>query len=143
MLLLATRIPQTMWAFFLFSIFLLLTIAHWPSRPTLVATGLLAIYLAATACAFRDDRPAWMVAIAVPILVLILTAPLVIVNVWMFLAGHNLYRDSPGTILIVATYAITLTVPAFVLIILFFACRKEIGGIFRPPPGSDPDIQAC
>lgn len=110
----AAKIIQTLWSLFL--VFAVGPVAFssggWVGALIGVAT---IIYLVACFGCFSDRRSAWLVAIILPALVLARWLPMVVGNVYMYWSGHELYRDSPATILVVGVYAIVFVLPPFAI----------------------------
>jgi hypothetical protein len=90
-----------------------------------------ATYVAASAVALRGSRWAIATTVVVAVLLLIRWLPVVVVNTWMFISGHELYRDSPGTIFIVAAYAVVFAVPAAIVCTLFYLNGKVLRFMLR------------
>jgi hypothetical protein len=64
-------------------------------------------------------------------MVMVLWLPMVAMNAFMFISGHELYKDSPATILIVLSYAIVFAMPATTLCVLYLVHRKNIWRLIR------------
>ena len=118
------------------------------SRPHLIALALLLVYgvLAARGLTlsavlywvflliyaglvfgtYRGSKECARLSAAPPVLVISLTVPNVAYNFYSFFSGHQIYQDSPGTILVVGVAALCLTVPAAVLIGVYWVKRKEV-----------------
>lgn len=75
----------------------------------------------------------WAIGISVIIAILLMIRwlPMVAINTWMFMSGHDLYRDSPATILVVFSYAVVFAIPSTILCGLYLVQRKQIWGILR------------
>lgn len=116
---------QLAWSIF---IFLTLGLAQLGSEKSLAfGIGILSIvYVFCSGLALAENRIGWLVALLVSVFPLTIYLPLVAVNFYMFFTGHELYRDSPLTIVIVLMYAVAYVFPAAVIYTLVFAGRKEI-----------------
>jgi hypothetical protein len=116
---------QLLWAIFLVAIVGVRGIASGSTVG--VTLGAISVaYLAATIVCFFNNRMAWYVAIALPILPLLRWVPMVCLNVFMFSTGHELYRDSPATIVVVAMNAMQFVTPAVVIYFCLFLDRKRL-----------------
>lgn len=128
----AAKILQIIWAAFLVSIFGILTLAS----PSLVGVtfGVISIvYFVATLACLANSIRGWIVALAFPILPLLRWTPMVVVNTWMFFTGHELYRDSPATIFVVATYAVIFVIPGFLIYLCLILDLKRLLAVLLPP----------
>lgn len=76
-------------------------------------------------------RWAIVVSIIAAILLMVRWLPMVAVNIWMFITGHPLYQDSPGTIFIVAIYAVIFAIPSTLLCGLYLAQRRTVWKLLR------------
>lgn len=83
-------------------------------------------YVASSIAALRGYRWAVVLAVVVSTLLLIRWLPMVVVNFWMFISGHELYQDSPATIFIVAAYAVVFAIPSVAVCTLLALSRKEL-----------------
>lgn len=99
------------------------------SRAILLALSV--TYAAVSFFALTGKRWAIVVSVVIAILLMIRWLPMVAINVWMFISGHELYRDSPATIFVVLSYAVVFAIPSTVLCGLYFAQRRQIWGILR------------
>ena len=91
-----------------------------------VMVALSVAYAIIAILALRLQRWAVAVSVGVAILLMIRWLPMVVVNFWMFAAGHKLYQDSPATIFIVVVYAVVFAAPATLLSTLYVFKRKEL-----------------
>ena len=101
------------------------------SQPTLYATLFWAIFVAYSVVVigiFCGSRLFLRLSVIPPALLVILSAPMVIWNVFAFLTGHPLYLDSPGTILVVVVFAMMVTVPSIGVLLVYWARRREVFG---------------
>lgn len=89
------------------------------------------VYLVATLTCLTKSKLAWIVAMIVPLLPLARWAPMVFLNFWMFITGHELYQDSPATIIVIVYYAIALVLPGLLIYLLLFLDRKRLLAAFR------------
>ncbi len=105
-------------------------ISHY-SNPRALLLALACIYLIVSLLAMFHMRWAVGTCVLVAFVLMIRWLPMVSVNIWMFFSGHELYQDSPATILIVLIYAIVFAVPATLLCILYLANRKKLWQIIR------------
>ena len=90
------------------------------------------VYLVATIACLFNHRMAWFVAIALPILPLMRWLPMICLNLFMFLTGHEPYQDSPGTIVVVAIYAVVFVAPAVLIYFCLFLDRKCLVVVLFP-----------
>ncbi len=98
-----------------------------------VAFGAISIaYLAAALACLTNSKAGWIVALAVPILPLLRWTPMVVMNFWMFFTGHELYKDSPATIFIVAINAIMFVLPGLLIYLCLFLDRKRLLSVIFP-----------
>jgi hypothetical protein len=93
--------------------------------------ALAAAYVIASVFALRGSRWAVAISVAASALLTLRWLPVVVMNTWMFISGHELYQDSPGTIFIVASYAIVFAIPSTMILALFILKRKELWLSFR------------
>ncbi len=63
-----------------------------------------------------------------PLLLVLLTGPSVLYNFYAFVTGDPLYRDSPATIIVVATLAFFVTLPSTLVLALYWKERQRIFG---------------
>lgn len=63
-----------------------------------------------------------------PLLLVLSSVPMVLYNFYAFASGNPLYQDSPGTILIVALFALFLTVPSALVLTAYWNQRQQIFG---------------
>ncbi len=101
------------------SAFLLVAYKHTQKFFTLIAL----LYFLATVGLFFNKRLAWFLSILCPILIFLYCGTLVSYNFLMFFAGHELYKDSPATIFIVAIYGLFTAVPSGIMLFLFWLNR--------------------
>lgn len=85
---------------------------------------LLLMYYFLIAGVFRGRIWSIRLSIMPPLLAFLITAPMVTMNIFMFITGHELYRDSPATIFIVGVVAILVTMPSFLVLILYWRNRQ-------------------
>ena len=88
-------------------------------------------YVGISFFALAGKRWAIVTSTIVAILLMIRWLPMVAINTWMFISGHELYRDSPATILVVLSYAVVFAIPSTILCCLYLAQRKQIWKILR------------
>jgi len=84
----------------------------------------------------QGQRWAIALSIAVATLLFLRWAPVVAINWWMFFTGHQLYRDSPGTILIVGIMTLLFALPATVLLVGYALNRHALAPLFLRTPGA-------
>ncbi|MGB7325087.1 MAG: hypothetical protein WBD31_09460 [Rubripirellula sp.] len=89
------------------------------------------VYFVASLVCFANSRLGWVVALVVPAFPLLRWTPMVAVNFWMFFTGHELYRDSPATIFIVAINAIMFVLPGLLIYLCLFVDRKRFLVLMR------------
>lgn len=82
--------------------------------------------LAIAILALRRNRWAIAGSIMVAALVAARWTPMVLYNWWAFFTGHQLYRDSPGTIIVVAIYSVLFAAPAMGMLVGFWANRRVL-----------------
>ena len=72
----------------------------------------------------------WCAHLAVlpPLLVFLLSAPLVLYNVWAFAVGDALYQDSPATILVVGIFAVGFSLPSALVLGAYWQHRRNVFG---------------
>jgi hypothetical protein len=63
-----------------------------------------------------------------PLLVVLLTVPPVILNLYAFVSGNPVYLDSPATILVVAVVAFFVTAPSAFGLALYWKERQRLFG---------------
>jgi hypothetical protein len=93
------------------------------------------VLLVAAIGAFCNLRLGWYLTIGINALVLVLIGGMVSLNVGMFVFRHELYRDSPATILIVFIYAAIFVAPSAFICGMLYADRlalKEVLGLAIP-----------
>ena len=99
------------------------------------------VYAVASVGIFLDLRWAWILSVAFLAAYWILSGWIslanFVVNSYMFLTGHELYRDSPLTIVIVLANALFGIIPAGILLILGVICRRHILEALRGQCGID------
>ena len=84
------------------------------------------IYAGLVTGTYRGSKWCARISAVPPVLIFTLTLPSVASNFWLFFIGHAMYQDSPATILVVGVVALCLTVPAVVLIGVYWVKRKEV-----------------
>lgn len=97
-----------------------------------MVVGASVIYLVVSIFALRLHRWAIAPSIAVPLIFAIWWDTVEVINCSMYFTGHELYRDSPATILVVLIYVWAFAVPANLLSILFYLRRTDILKVLRP-----------
>jgi hypothetical protein len=98
-----------------------------------IALGaILIVYLISTVGCLANFRVAWLVAFFVPVLILMRWVPMVCINCFMFFTGHELYQDSPATILVVVIYAVAFVAPPLVIYSLLFLDRERVRALLFP-----------
>jgi len=102
--------------------------AHQPTLWTALFWTIVVVYSAVVAGIFRGCRRVLQLSVFPPALLVALSAPMVIWNVFAFLTGHPLYVDSPGTILVVLVVAMMVTLPSIVVLAVYWARRREVFG---------------
>ncbi|MGH8243648.1 MAG: hypothetical protein ACRETY_09890 [Steroidobacteraceae bacterium] len=94
------------------------------TKGTLLAAAV--AFVVTSRVALRNRRWAICLAVFIAMLVMVWWLPMVIVNIWMFLSGHELFKDSPATIFIVLVGAILFAIPATILCVLYVLNRNEL-----------------
>lgn len=84
-------------------------------------------------CAAFHSRLALLLVLVFTLLFLLRWLPMVAVNVWMFSTDHPLYLDSPGTIMIVAVYAVLFAIPALIFSIAYLLQWRSLLAALRKP----------
>jgi accessory gene regulator protein AgrB len=113
----------------MFIAFALLEIGlHTATR--LVMLSLTILYLGVAILALRGWRWALLLSVAVALLEVVWWAPALITNMWMFVTGHELYQDSPATIIVVLIEALLLVIPAAVLCIAYAVQWRQLRSRF-------------
>lgn len=113
------------WSLLIFAAFTYLAVGGYnDTRGALLiaASG----YVGASIAALRGHRWAVGFTVIVSTLLSVRWLPMVVVNLWMFVSGHELYQDSPATIFIVVVYAVVFAIPSTVVCALFLFNRKEL-----------------
>ncbi len=102
------------------------------SRGVFILASMAYVYIAVSA--LRMNR--WMIGISVFIAAVaaVYSAPTVITNTWLFLTGHELFVDSPSTILVIALDAAIFALPATILSILYLLNSRSLARVFRIEP---------
>ena len=125
------RATQALWALALLMFVAPLITRH--NELSLFVCLLLISFLAYAIASFGifwDSRWAWILSIAFLAGYWILMGWIglvnLVVNFYMFFSGHELYRDSLLTILVVVAHATLGILPAGVLLILGVICRRHI-----------------
>jgi len=130
------RIVQTLWALALLA-FVTPLLVRAASDSIIAVPYIVAIviYVVASCGIFMDYRWSWILSIAFLAgywgLQGWMAGVNFAVNTWMFLSGHELYEDSPMTILVVFISAIFDVFPAMCLLILGALARKQILSMLR------------
>ena len=130
------RVVQAVWAVALLG---LLTPVMIGNRGLTVRSSLyiasFVAYIVATFGIFLDYRWAWAVSMGFLAVYWVhrgwIGLANFVVNIHMFLTGHELYYDSPATILIVGINALFGIVPATTLLVLAFISRRHILGVLK------------
>jgi len=81
------------------------------------------VYSYAILSLHRLERWAWWFCCALTAAPILMVAPGVVYNFALFAVNDPLYLDSPGTILVVATNALVLVVPALLVLVLLLSRR--------------------
>jgi hypothetical protein len=102
--------------------------AHQPKLYTTMFWAIFVAYSAVVIGIFRGSRLFIRLSVIPPALLVILSVPLVIWNVFAFLTGHALYLDSLATIFVVLVFALMVTVPSIVVLVVYWARRREVFG---------------
>lgn len=93
--------------------------------------GLVVGYVVIAVFTLLGKRWAWGISVIVAFSLMIRWLPMVLINAWMFISGHELYQDSPATIFIVLLYAVLFAIPATFLCGLYIWQRKRIWQLIR------------
>ena len=76
----------------------------------------------------RKVRWCTRLAVLPPLLVFLMSAPLVLYNIWAFVVGHALYQDSPATILVVGILAVSFSLPSALVLGAYWQHRGKVFG---------------
>jgi len=148
------RVVQAAWAFALLAFLTPAIIANMGliSRGSIYICSFI-LFAISSYGIFRGYRWAWIISIAFLASYWLLYGWVgwanFVVNAKMFFTGHELYQDSPGTILAVLIRAIFGIVPATCLLILGVISGDRIVRILRNKPmqhfqpGHSPEIRQC
>jgi hypothetical protein len=101
------------------------------SDPRAILLTLGVAYAVISFFALVGKRWAIGISVIIAILLMIRWLPMVAINTWMFMSGHELYQDSPATILVVLSYGVVFAIPSTILCGLYLVQRKQIWGILR------------
>jgi hypothetical protein len=127
-------ILQLVWAIGLFALMGL------PNSPWFKADSIWPYFsyaiLATAVGPFCNLRFGWYSTICLNLSMLVLVGGMFAINVLMFIIGHELYRDSPGTIIVVFIYAIILVAPPATICGLLYADRAALKESLRLKTGS-------
>ena len=102
--------------------------AHHPTLWIALFWTIVVVYSVVVVGMFRGSRRFLQLSVFPPALLVVLSAPMVIWNVFAFLTGHPLYLDSPATILVVLVIAMMVTLPSIVVLAVYWARRREVFG---------------
>ena len=103
----------------------------------LVRGGLTSVYglvtvaylIAMFGCVF-NFRVAWIATLTITMLSLVRWLPMVCVNVFMYLTGHELDQDSPATIFVVVVIAVVFVIPPLSINVSLFLERRQFVAVF-------------
>jgi len=96
------------------------------SNSRAIFLGIELCYVVISVFALLGKKWATGVSVVVALLLMLRWLPMASINTWMFVTGHELYRDSPATILVVISYGVVFAIPATVLSILYALHWKNI-----------------
>jgi hypothetical protein len=125
-----TMIINFLWSLIMVSAFAYLVHGRY-SDPRAILLTLGVAYAVISFFALVGRRWAIGIPVIIAILLMIRWLPMVGINTWMFMSGHELYQDSPATILVVLSYAVVFAIPSTILCSLYLVQRKQIWGILR------------
>lgn len=108
----------------------LLLVSH-PKAGNILLVLIAGGYVYVAALAVRGERWAIILSVIAAILTFVRWTPMVIVNVVAFVLGHELYRDSPGTIIVVIPLAIMFMLPSIFFCWQYYLHRAEIKKMLR------------
>lgn len=83
-------------------------------------------YLVLILGVFRGTKSLLKLSVIPPALFFLATAPNVLLNIFAFISGHSLYKDSPRTIIVVGILAICVTLPSGLVLATYWKQRKLI-----------------
>lgn len=135
------KIIQLLWA-----LFFVLTFGLWAFAIggtvgiSLVVISIL--YLTAAIACLTNSRIGWMIAIVIPVLPLVRWTPMVFVNFWMFFNGHELYQDSPATIVIVAINGFMFVLPGVLIYLCLALDNKRLLTVLRPTAAKERNVHS-
>lgn len=89
------------------------------------------LYSLATVGVFWDIRLAWIFSAITPLLIFLYFGTWAAVNFFMFFIGHELYKDSPATIIVVIVYCLFTIVPSGIILLLLWINRNHLFRVFR------------
>ena len=101
---------------------------HRPVLGSVIYWAFWLAYVGLVLGAYRRYKWCMKLSVTPPLLVFLLTAPNLAYNFWAFISGHPRYQDSPGTILIVGTMALCLTLPSALVLGAYWGNRRQVFG---------------
>lgn len=104
---------------------------HTPNKYSVTFAVIALLYSLATVGIFWDIRLAWIFSVVPPLLIFLLVGAWVSLNFFMFFIGHELYKDSPATIIVVIIYCLFTIVPSGIILLLFWINRNHLLKVFR------------
>jgi hypothetical protein len=93
-------------------------------------------YVVISVLALRLRRWAVAVCLLVAGAVAIYWLPTVVLNFFYFLTRHELYQDSPATILAVGINSVVFLIPALILCLAYGVRVRQLVSMFRAPSGN-------
>lgn len=118
-------IIQLVWAIGLFVLLAVPFFMAAKGSSMLWATGA-SVFLLTALGAFCDNWLAWIVALCCDMIVLVMVGAIVFWNILMFVMGHELYKDSPATIVVVFIGAVLFVAPPAAICLLVYTDRDKL-----------------
>ena len=97
----------------------LLFLVGAPSTPRILVFAVSLLFVMVSISASRLQRWSVITVVLVAVALVIRWLPMVLLNFYMFLTDHALYRDSPATIIVVANYALVFAIPALIIVAMY------------------------
>lgn len=88
-------------------------------------------YLGVAVACLWNYRWAWWISILAMAAPIVMVLPMVCVNTLMLVSGHELYKDSPGTFLVVIMLAVVFVAPSTLFYFFLALDRKKLITILK------------
>jgi hypothetical protein len=135
-------VVQAAWAFALCFVLGPMMITRGVTGTRLAYVAAFGMYLVSSLGILAGARWAWIYSLAFLAAYWVLRGWVALatflINNYMFFTGHELYRDSPATIIVVWIYAVFGVLPATCLLILALLSARPILEILRGRPSIEP-----